>query len=233
MDWLNSIDLPNMPNTRKQTVSKALSMLKTQVYAPEGRIKSRWTTPDRWPHKQMWLWDSAFHAIGLRRVDIQLARETIEAMLDTQEENGFIPLCANPEENHFYTQPPVLVLAAAMVDEIAPDNEWLRKIYPALAEYIKWDLANRDSDGGGLVEWAIENNVTCRSGESGMDNSPRFDSAGRLDAVDFNAFLSHECELLAGFAARLGMKEETVFWQDKHNTLNNLINDWQAPASCR
>jgi glycogen debranching enzyme len=225
MAWINSIDLPEMPEIRRKTIMKALSILKTQVYTPEGRIKSRWTTPDRWPHKQMWLWDSAFHAIGLRRVDIQLARETIEAMLDTQEENGFIPLCANPEENHFYTQPPVLVLAAAMVDETAPDNEWLRKIYPALAKYIEWDLANRDSDGGGLVEWAIENNITCRSGESGMDNSPRFDFATRLDAVDFNAFLSHECELLTGFAARLGMKEETVFWQDKHNTLNNLINE--------
>jgi putative isomerase len=56
--------LPWVPAQRQRALAKALAMMKTQVYSPEGRIRHRWSTPDRWPHRQMWLWDSAFHAIG-------------------------------------------------------------------------------------------------------------------------------------------------------------------------
>ena len=64
--------------------------MKSQVYSPEGRIKHRWTTPDRWPHRGMWLWDSAFHAIGFRHVDVEVARDAISAVFDAQREGGFV-----------------------------------------------------------------------------------------------------------------------------------------------
>ena len=38
----------------------------------------------------------------------------------------------------------------------------------------------------------------------------------RLDAVDFNAFLALECELLAGFASELGLVEEERRWAARH-----------------
>ena len=44
---------------------KAASVIKVNVEAPCGVIGRRWTTPDRWPHRNMWLWDSAFHSLGL------------------------------------------------------------------------------------------------------------------------------------------------------------------------
>ena len=37
----------------RRTAIKAWSQLKTQIYAPEGQITTRWSTPDRWPHKNM------------------------------------------------------------------------------------------------------------------------------------------------------------------------------------
>ena len=52
----------------------------------------------------------------------------------------------------------------------------MRKSYPVLKAYIEWDLRNRDSDNSGLVEWYIEENENCRSGESSMDNSARYGS---------------------------------------------------------
>ena len=48
------------------TYAKALAVLKANVYSPQGDLPCHWTTPDRWPHRHMWLWDSAFHAIALR-----------------------------------------------------------------------------------------------------------------------------------------------------------------------
>ena len=57
-----------------------------------------------------------------------------------------------------------------------------------------------------------------------MDNSPRFDAATRLYAVDFNAFLSLECEVMAEFATMLGRPHEAAQWRQKHEGLNRQIN---------
>lgn len=222
--WLQGLVLPGgMPARTRQTLVKACSVLKTQVYTPEGRFHCRWTTPDRWPHRRLWLWDSAFHAIGWRHIDPGLAREAVSAVLDTQRADGFIAHMSSPGAQSAITQPPVLSLAAQRLHATAPDADWIREIYPRLAAYVRWDLANRDTDGAGLVEWDIEGNPLCRSGESGMDNSPRFDQATQLDAVDFNAFLAHECEILAEFADLLNLPEEAAGWRAGHARLCSLI----------
>lgn len=223
--WLAGQTMPpglSLPTRR--AVAKALSQMKAQVCSPEGCIRHRWTTPDRWPHRAMWLWDSAFHAIGWRHLDPGLAREMLLAVLDAQREDGFVPHMIRPTGSSAITQPPVLGLAAARIEAVAPDRAWVRELYPELCAYVEWDLANRDSDGNGLVEWQIEGDPHCRSGESGMDNSPRFDSATQLDAVDFNAFLAAEYEVLAGFARQLGRPAEASRWQARHRELCRRIN---------
>ncbi len=171
----------------------------------------------------MWLWDSVFHAIGWRHVDAQVARDAISAVLDTQAADGFVAHMADPFKISRITQPPVLALGAKLVNDAAPDPAWIESLYPKLCAYIEWDLANRDRDGAGLAEWEIEGDPQCRSGESGMDNSPRFDSATRLDAVDFNSFLALECEILAEFAAALGLKNDAAKWKSRHEQLCRLI----------
>jgi putative isomerase len=225
--WLVKQTVPgNLPPKTERTLFRALSMMKGQVYAPEGVIHHRWTTPDRWPHKDMWLWDSAFHAIGWRHWDVALAREMIDAVFDVQQPDGFVPHRMSPRgAASVFTQPPILGYAVKLVNEGAPNMEWLKQIYPRLCAYIEWDLKNRDSDGGGLVEWVIEEHPECRSGESGMDNSPRFDAAVALDAIDFNSFLALECEVLSEFAQILGLKGDVVKWAERHKKLCGLINE--------
>lgn len=223
--WCGHLELPaGIPTDTRRCLALALSQLKTQIYSPEGRIKHYWTTPDRWPHRNMWLWDSVFHAAGLRHASPELARDAVSAMFDAQNPDGFIPHTANPDTSSSITQPPILALGVSLIDELSPDTPWLQECYPKLKAYLEWDMANRDSDGGGLLEWFIENDVNCRSGESGMDNSPRFDSATRLDATDFNSFLALECELMSGFAERLGLENDARAWKEKHLKLCGLIN---------
>ena len=223
--WLASIPIPNgLSEGRKRSLMKALSIMKTQVYTPQGRIRHRWTTPDRWPHRAMWLWDSAFHAIGWRHIDPDLAREMVEAVFDCRHGDGMVPHMSSPTASSSITQPPVLGLAARLVERESPERAWIERLYPELSAYVRWDMANRDSDGAGLLEWHIEGNPSCRSGESGMDNSPRFDSAQELDAPDLNAYVAHECEILAEFAERLGLRDEAKTWAAEHRRLCGLIN---------
>ncbi len=223
--WIQAQPLPeNLPAQTLATVAKALSIMKTQVCTPAGHVEHFWTTPDRWPHAGLWLWDSAFHAIGWRHVDPQLARDMLSAVLDGQRDDGQVPIRTMPNRENRYTQPPVLALAAGLVSQSQPDADWLAEIYPKLAACVRWDLDNRDSDGAGLVEWQIEGNVNCRSGESGMDNSPRFDAAVALDAVDFNSYLALECEVLANLAYQLDDPEQSAFWTETHQRLCDGIN---------
>jgi Mannosylglycerate hydrolase MGH1-like glycoside hydrolase domain len=214
-----------LPENTMRTLHKAYSQLRTQFCTSEGIIKKLWTTPDRWPHRRMWLWDSVFHAAGIRHLDIKAAREIISAMLQCCRKDGFIPLDATPTTIHFLTQPPLLAFGVKLIQDTEADTEWLRECYPILKAYIEWDLKNRDSDDFGLFEWHIEDNEKCRSGESGMDNSPRFDAATQLKATDFNAFLSLECEILAGFAEELGFVNDAILWEERHKKLNQLINE--------
>lgn len=224
--WIHSLEIkePSSAASRR-TLAKFLSLMKNQVYTPEGRILHRWTTPDRWPHRRMWLWDSVFHAIGWRHIDVTVARDAISAVLDMQEENGFVAHMMDPKRISPITQAPVLALGVKLVNDTVPSEEWIKALYPKLCAYIEWDMANRDSDGAGLLEWFIEGDPNCRSGESGMDNSPRFDLATRMDAVDFNSFLALECEILSGFAASLGKHEDSVKWKNHHSKICRLINN--------
>jgi len=209
----------------RRTMAKAAAQLRTQIYMPEGAIKHRWTTPDRWPHRKMWLWDSVFHAIGLRHWDTVMAREAIMVVFDMQDETGFIPHMMAPDFRSEITQPPVLALGVKLVNEKAPDIKWIGQVYPQLKAYLEWDMAHRDTDGGGLLEWFIEADANCRSGESGMDNSPRFDAATQLDATDFNAFMAQECEIMAEFAGQLGLTQEREYWRHHLERINRLINE--------
>lgn len=228
--WILSQSLPSaISKATCRTLLRALSCMKTQVYSPEGRIRHRWTTPDRWPHRDMWLWDTAFHAIGWRHIDPTLAMEMIDGMFDLQRKDGFLTYrgSANGPTSHLgekMTQPPVLALAVKLVEQTAGDSGWMERLYPKLCSYAEWDLAHRDKDGGGLVEWYIEDDLHCRSGESGMDNSPRLDSIVPLDAVDFNSYLANECQILAEFARRLGKSADFRKWMKRHETLCELIN---------
>lgn len=222
--WLQTRQLPSeISAVTSRTLLKALSVMKTQVYSPEGRITHRWTTPDRWPHRCMWLWDSVFHAVGWRHVSPELARDAISAVLDMQRADGFVGHAMNPGGVSNITQPPVLALGAKLVHEAVPNLDWIRSLYPKLSSYIDWDLKNRDSDGSGLLEWQIEGDPRCRCGESGMDNSPRFDAATRMDAVDFNSFIALECEILAEFARMLDLEADAVKWQTMKERICRLI----------
>jgi putative isomerase len=221
--------LSRFSGERRRTLFRALAVMKGQICSAEGAIHHRWSTPDRWPHRDMWLWDSVFHAIGWRHVDAGLAAEMIDAVFDGQRADGFVShqlsVIHGPS---VITQPPLLAYGIKLVNETAPDDEWLRRHYAKLAAYIEWDLRHRDQDGDGLLEWFIEGDPTSRSGESGMDNSPRFDFhyPTRLAAVDLNAYLALECEVLAGFAATLGHGADAALWQARHDRLCRLINDF-------
>jgi len=66
----------------------------------------------------------------------------------------------------------------------------------------------------------------CRCGESGMDNSPRFDDALPLDAVDFSAFQAHDMHHVGLIARELGDKPRARRWFDRAEETSRLIHTY-------
>ncbi|NLF16681.1 MAG: hypothetical protein GX595_05410 [Lentisphaerae bacterium] len=184
---------------------KAVSVMKVNLYSAEGPRRRRWSTPDRWPHRHMWLWDSAFHAVGMAYVDLGLAQDEILAMLEAITPEGMLPHMVQADGGHSaITQPPLLAWSTRHVMDLGGDPSWARECLPLLERYLDWDRRHRDRNGNGLPEWQISGEPLCRCGESGLDNSSVYDRGVLLDAPDFAAFLYNDYECLADLAERLG-----------------------------
>jgi len=205
-------------------LNKCLSVMKVNTLAPEGNITRAWSTPDRVPHRDVWLWDSAFHSFAMNYLDPDLAWDFIAAVLDSQREDGMIPLCHGahwPADQ--LTQPPLLAWAVYTNSRVAHHADRLMWSLPRLERAIEWNLRERDRNHNGLLEWYIEDDPDCRSGESGMDNSVRFDAAIALDAVDFSTYAAHDMACLAAIAADLGDTKRARRWTNASRRTSQSI----------
>ena len=150
----------------EQLYYKALSVNKVNTYSPCGTILTNWTTPDRVPHRHMWMWDSAFHAMAFSTYNLPFAEEIFLAMLKQTRENGFMPHMANPTDMSDVTQPCVMSYAAYWVYERGHNLEFLKQCVPYLEKYLTYDLKNRDKNNNGLLEWLTEPDYElCKCGE--------------------------------------------------------------------
>jgi len=93
-----------------------------------------------------------------------------------------------------------------------------------LGRYLAWDVENRDWNGDGLLGWRIDGNRLSRSGESGMDNSSRFDPDGPWDNVDFCAYAVSDMRCLALIARELGLVEDAARWETQAETMGARMN---------
>ena len=205
--------LPPCPRPEyEQLYYKCLSVNKVNVYSPQDGIDCRYTTPDRLPHKHMWLWDSMFHAMAFAQYNGEMAKDSIRAVLQCQKEDGFLAHRFNSRTNTSdITQPQVVAWAVLEVYRKTGDKAFLKECADKAAAFLLWFLKSRDINGNGLLEWKTDySNVRCRCDESGMDNSPRFDTTETLDAIDCNCFMVHDCRCLAEIYRILGNEDEAA-----------------------
>lgn len=205
--------------------AKCISVMKSQLYSPEGNIKRIWSTPDRLPHRNMWLWDSVFHAIGHRHLDTKIAQSLIQALFDVQQENGFIPHMARPDYISDITQPPVIGWGSWLVYEKSYDKEFLRMVFKKNKNFLLWCHNNRRKGEIELYSWHTNPELNNRCDESGMDNSPRFDTQSDLYAIDFSCYMANEARFMGKIADELGDKENADFFHKWYEKIKADINN--------
>ncbi len=205
---------------------KCLSVMKTQIYSPEDVFQTKWSTPDRIPHKKMWLWDSCFHSIGFLNIDPNLSQDLLLAIFYKQHSDGFIPHMMGVNLESTITQPPVIAYAAWKIYQKTRSIDFLRKIYDHNKIFLNWvDNNRRINKDVHLYTWNLTNILTCKCDESGMDNSPRFDTNDPLYAIDFSTFMANECLLMSKIAHELYDEEES-YYINKYNLIKNDMNKY-------
>ena len=204
--------------------AKCISVMKSQLYSPEGNIKRIWSTPDRLPHRNMWLWDSVYHAIGYRHLDANIAQELILALFDVQQENGFIPHMATPNHISGITQPPVISWGAYLVYEKSGDINFLKKVFENNKAFLLWCRDNRRKNDAELYSWHTNLEKNNRCDESGMDNSPRFDTSSDLYAIDFTCYMANEVRYMKKIAEEIGDNANAEFFGKWYDIICNDIN---------
>ena len=204
---------------------KALAVNKVNVHTPQGNIPCRWTTPNRVPHRHMWLWDSVFHALAMVNYNPEMAKDALRAVLSQTRSDGFIPHMMSPNGHSDVTQPQVLAWGIWNVYKKTGDRAFLAEFTDVLEKYLTWDMENRDKNNNGLLEWLTEpDQLNCRCGESGLDNSPRFDFDDEMDAVDFSTFAVHDAHYLSLIFSELGDNERAKKWQLVADKIAERIN---------
>ncbi len=224
--WYESVALPErLPSELAPTYRKAVAVMRVNTMQPEGQIRHRWTTPDRWPHRWMWLHDSAYHAAGHVHHFPDLAKDMLAAVFDTQEADGRIALLMRPDGNFpEISQSPILAWGVRQAYEASGDRDFLATIYPKVKAYLGHFRRTRAFGDTGLYRW-------LHSDES-MDNNPRFDHGADFGAIDLSCTLCREFEEAAAMADALGLDADAADWRNARRHAADAVNAllWDAAA---
>lgn len=178
--------------------SNPLSVRAAEILRSNDTGQSIKAAPSLYPHQ--WSWDAALISIGLAHVDLDRAVAEMRHLFQGQWANGMIPhILYNPDvDHHAYfpdsarwasqlaspdsprnhhtsgiTQPPVHAIAIRQLCDLASEaraREIAREFYAPLREWHRYLMSARDPENSGLI-------TIVHPWESGMDNSPRWDSA--------------------------------------------------------
>ncbi len=170
--------------------------------------RGTWTRPSPRLYPHQWSWDAGFVAMGWAQLDPARAITELTSLFRGQWATGMLPHIVfdlnvaqgayEPGPNAWATarhapagtatsgicQPPVHAIALKRIRDVAASrndgtmievNRAIVDLYPRLVAWHHWLRTARDPDHTGLI-------TILHPWESGLDNSPRWDSA--LAAVD-------------------------------------------------
>ena len=149
-----------------------------------------YTVPSARLYPHQWAWDSAFSALGWMSIDPDRAVRELELLMHGQWSDGRVPhIHFHDLSGHYFpgpefwgtrdsstiSQPPVWATVARRMYERGADKQRIRALLRPFRRSHSWWHEQRDP-----LEWSLVG--VTHPWESGMDNSPVWDSA--LAAVD-------------------------------------------------
>ena len=187
--------------------------------------------PSLGSYKGIWNWDAAFHALAVSHWDRELAEQQVEILFSKQQSDGRLPdvLFQDGRIVTTITKPPVMAWAVAVIDHRAPDDRFIREMYPRLVKLGDY----WENKHGGKKDGLFYYSDADIGEESGWDNSIRWDDGyrksqtdnHRLWAIDLNCFMVMHYDAMAYLAGRLHMQDDQKHWLSEAHALAARINE--------
>lgn len=231
-EWLESI-CPAKSRRDAELLTRAVTILEGNVYRENKYIWSpyRCMSPGMVSFPGVWNWDTAFHAVGVSRWDVELARENVRGFMKFQCQDGMLPdvLREKGDVLAISSKPPIFAWAVEILHKRSKDMEFLEEIYPKLVSNEAFWTGKRCYEG---LYYYDSTNVDSEEYdlyiryESGWDNSVRWDEPIiNYWAIDLNCFMVMHFRSMAYLAGELGLTEEAALWQKKEMELTQRINE--------
>jgi len=220
LEWINGLAVPpNLSERYRAFYLRCCSSLKTNSSQPEGAMTVPWTTPDRWPHRHCYFWDSAFQALGYALIDPEWGKNAVRAQWCQQRDDGFITSMVHHDgTGSAETNSAVLAWLTWEMMGPEPDREFVEdEAYPHLAAYHRCCLAHRDPKWHNLIVWDRFSH--------GMDNSGRFDAGLPKVFIDANLYVVHDLLIMEKMARFLENEDEAGAWRKAWKELGKAVND--------
>lgn len=224
--WFRKV--PPVDARYSQKYAYAWWVMANNLVVPKGYIGYEAMMPTKAFYLGIWLWDSALHALALRHINPELARNQLRVMLAHQLPDGMLPDAIFDEGvvaeidhpiHARVTKPPILAWAAIKIHETCPDLGFIAEIYPALARWNAWWFSQNDDDADGLVQYT-------HPYSSGLDNSPLWDHGLPVESPDINTYLHLQMKALGTMAVLLGRPDEAEMWRRRASALlRRMITD--------
>ena len=214
-NWFQKV--PEVKEIYQTTYAYAWWVLANNMFSPKGNLQYRVIAPSKKNYVGIWLWDNALHAIALRHLDPELARDQIRAFLAYQQPDGMLPDAIFDdgivtEIDHpvhaKVTKPPILAWAALKIHEMEADTDFLREIYQPLVRWNGWWFQENDDDGDGFVQYN-------HPFSSGLDDNPTWDNGVPVESPDINTYLYIQMRSLSFIARQIGKTDDSLLWQER------------------
>jgi len=215
--WFSA--LPRLQGQYRKQYYFAWWVLGNNLIDPDGSLPHPGVMPSKAKYIGIWNWDACFHALALRHVNPQLARDQLRIILSHQRKDGMLPDVVHQEGvvdsiDHPFpgdvTKPPVMAWTVALLHASHPDPSFLEEVYPHLVSWHEWWFSRPDQDG--LAQYH-------HPYSSGLDDNPLWDDAFPVTSPDLNTYLVLQSESLAHIARELGREDEADHWMKKADTL--------------
>jgi hypothetical protein len=208
------------PDSWRRGLVYDLETLRMMVKPPLGIYRHRWDAMQIQAPRVV-LAEAAIDALLLSYADAQLAQQLLlGTLLDaplpnipcSREDGSFNMVAADGTVCGTAPAWGYPFLVVEWLATLRPDDAWLARIYPRLADYLDWWLTQRRASDGWLF-------YAC-SWESGQDDSPRFGAQPlggghpirHIRPLDLHAAMAHAAAVMQRFARTLGRTHDQRKW---------------------
>lgn len=167
----------------------------------------------------VWSWDNAFIAVGLSKINAELAFNQIKLVFEHQDDFGQLPGSVSDSTIRWnFCKPPVHgYILSKIIDNLNLSKEDILQVYNWIKKQVTYYIKYKDSNSNGIFEYFHGN-------DSGQDNSSIFRYQVPVNSPDLTAYIIKAMDFLADISEKLE-NGESGYWKDiSKKTLDNFIN---------